>query len=112
METARIVTTASAAPDLALAEQLAAARTRILAELHQIIVGQDAVIDQMLFTLFGGGHSLVIGVPGLAKTLLVQTTARAFDLKFSRIQFTPDLMPSDITGTDLVQEDPQSGRRE
>jgi len=106
------VTTAPAATDLALAEQLAAARTRILAELHKIIVGQEAVIEQILYTLFGGGHSLIIGVPGLAKTLLVQTTARALDLKFSRIQFTPDLMPSDITGTDLVQEDPQSGRRE
>ena len=112
METATTVTTAPAAPDLALAEQLAAARTRIVAELHKIIVGQETVIEQILYTLFGGGHSLVIGVPGLAKTLLVQTTARALDLKFSRIQFTPDLMPSDITGTDLVQEDPQTGRRE
>jgi MoxR-like ATPase len=110
------VTTTSALPagstDLDLAERLAEARRRILEELHKVIVGQEEVIDQVLFTLFGGGHSLIIGVPGLAKTLLVQTTARALDLKFSRIQFTPDLMPSDITGTDLVQEDPATGRRE
>ncbi len=105
-------TSAPAATDVALADQLATARRRILEELHKVIVGQDGVIDQVLFTLFGGGHSLIIGVPGLAKTLLVQTVARALDLKFSRIQFTPDLMPSDITGTDLVQEDPVSGRRE
>jgi MoxR-like ATPase len=97
--------------DIALAEQLARVRSRILSELHKVIVGQDAVIDQLLYTLFGGGHSLIIGVPGLAKTLLVQTASRALDLKFSRIQFTPDLMPSDITGTDLVQEDAH-GRRE
>jgi MoxR-like ATPase len=105
-------TDSMAGNDAALAERLADARTRILAELHKVIVGQEAVIDQLLYTLFGGGHSLIIGVPGLAKTLLVQTTARALDLKFSRIQFTPDLMPSDITGTDLVQEDAQTGRRE
>jgi MoxR-like ATPase len=98
--------------DAALAERLADARTRILAELRKVIVGQEGVIDQLLYTLFGGGHSLIIGVPGLAKTLLVQTTARALDLRFSRIQFTPDLMPSDITGTDLVQEDAATGRRE
>ncbi len=101
-----------ASTDTALADQFATARGRILDELHKVIVGQEAVIDQLLYTLFGGGHSLIIGVPGLAKTLLVQTTARALDLKFSRIQFTPDLMPSDITGTDLVQEDPATGRRE
>src|SRR5690242_15885472 len=105
-------TDSMAGNDAALAEKLADARTRILAELHKVIVGQEAVIDQLLYTLFGGGHSLIIGVPGLAKTLLVQTTARALDLKFSRIQFTPDLMPSDITGTDLVQEDAATGRRE
>src|SRR4051812_41506345 len=104
-------TDSMAGNDAALAERLADARTRILNELHKVIVGQEAVIDQLLYTLFGGGHSLIIGVPGLAKTLLVQTTARALDLKFSRIQFTPDLMPSDITGTDLVQEDAATGRR-
>ena len=98
--------------DAALAEQLADARDRILAELRKVIVGQDEVIEQVLLTLFTGGNSLIVGVPGLAKTLLIQTIARAMDLEFSRIQFTPDLMPSDITGTDLVQEDPDTGRRE
>jgi MoxR-like ATPase len=98
--------------DLQLADRLATVRGRILEELRKVIVGQDAVIDQILITLLAGGNSLIIGVPGLAKTLLIQTMARALDLKFSRIQFTPDLMPSDITGTDLVQEDAVSGRRE
>jgi len=107
-----VTTSTPPANDLELADRLSAVRANILAELRKIIVGQDAVIDQVLLTLFAGGHSLIVGVPGLAKTLLVQTIARALDLKFSRIQFTPDLMPSDITGTDLVQEDAQSGRRE
>ena len=104
-----MTTIPSTTDDLALADKLAQVRSRILNELHKVIVGQDAVIDQLLYTLFGGGHSLIIGVPGLAKTLLVQTVSRALDLRFSRIQFTPDLMPSDITGTDLVQE--EDGRR-
>ncbi|MDH4350219.1 MAG: MoxR family ATPase, partial [Gemmatimonadota bacterium] len=81
-------------------------------ELHKLIVGQDDVIEQVLLSLFVGGNSLVIGVPGLAKTLLIRAIADALDLKFSRIQFTPDLMPSDITGTDLVQEDPATGQRQ
>jgi MoxR-like ATPase len=98
--------------DAALADRLSEVKGRVLAELHKIIVGQDEVIEQVLMTLFAGGHSLIIGVPGLAKTLLVQVIARTLELKFSRIQFTPDLMPSDITGTDLVQEDPSTGRRE
>ncbi|MBM3778204.1 MAG: MoxR family ATPase [Acidimicrobiia bacterium] len=87
-------------------------RERIVAELKKQIVGQDEVIGQILLTLFVGGNSLIVGVPGLAKTLLVHTMARVLDLKFSRIQFTPDLMPSDITGTDLVQEDTATGRRQ
>jgi len=99
------------ADDVALADRLAASRTALLAELHKLIVGQDDVIEQVLLSLFVGGNSLVIGVPGLAKTLLIRTIADALDLKFSRIQFTPDLMPSDITGTDLVQEDPATGQR-
>ncbi len=99
------------ADDIALADKLKDARERILAELHKLIVGQDDVIEQVLLSLFVGGNSLIVGVPGLAKTLLIQTIARAIDLKFSRIQFTPDLMPSDITGTDLVQEDPTTGER-
>ena len=93
--------------DVALAERLQAGRTRIIEELRKLIVGQEGVVDQMLLSLFVGGNSLVIGVPGLAKTLLIRTVAQVLDLDFSRIQFTPDLMPSDITGTDLVQEDPE-----
>ncbi|HZD06226.1 MAG TPA: MoxR family ATPase, partial [Longimicrobiales bacterium] len=80
-------------------------------ELRKLIVGQDEVIDQVLLTLFVGGNSLLLGVPGLAKTLLIHTVSEVLDLDFSRIQFTPDLMPSDITGTDIIQEDPDSGRR-
>src|SRR5947207_5396851 len=88
-----------------------AGRQHIVAELKKLIVGQDEVIGQILLTLFVGGNSLVVGVPGLAKTLLIQTLARVLDLRFTRIQFTPDLMPSDITGTDLIQED-ASGKRQ
>ena len=98
--------------DVALADRLAASRKALLAELHKLIVGQDDVIEQVLLSLFVGGNSLIIGVPGLAKTLLIHAIAQALELKFSRIQFTPDLKPSDITGTDLVQEDPQTGKRE
>jgi MoxR-like ATPase len=98
--------------DLALADRMKAGRERILTELRKIIVGQEEVISQVLNTLFVGGNSLIVGAPGLAKTLLIHTMARVLDLKFSRIQFTPDLMPSDITGTDLVQEDPTTGRRQ
>jgi MoxR-like ATPase len=97
--------------DLDLAERLSAARQSIISELRKVIVGQDAVIEQALIALFAGGHSLIVGVPGLAKTLLVHTLAQALDLKFSRIQFTPDLMPTDITGTDIIQEDPATGQR-
>ncbi len=97
--------------DVALAERLREARRQILAELRKVIVGQDDVVEQVLLTLFVGGNSLLVGVPGLAKTLLIHTLARVMDLRFSRIQFTPDLMPSDITGTDIIQEDPSSGRR-
>ncbi len=98
--------------DVALADKVRAVRERILAELRKIIVGQDAVIEETLVALFAGGHCLIVGVPGLAKTLLVQSLSQALDLKFQRIQFTPDLMPSDITGTDIIQEDPASGRRD
>src|SRR6187431_2639801 len=87
-------------------------RDKIISELRKLIVGQEDVVNEVLLTLFVGGNSLIVGVPGLAKTMLVHTLARVLDLRFSRIQFTPDLMPSDITGTDLVQEDPQTGRRE
>src|SRR6059036_2773628 len=88
-----------------------AGRQQIVTELKKLIVGQDDVISQVLLTLFVGGNSLIVGVPGLAKTLLIATLAQVLDLKFSRIQFTPDLMPSDITGTDIIQEDPATGRR-
>ncbi len=100
-----------AADDIALADKLKAGREAILTELHKLIIGQKEVIEQALLTLFVGGNSLIVGVPGLAKTLLIQTMAQVLDLKFSRIQFTPDLMPSDITGTDIIQEDPETGNR-
>ncbi|NIP83409.1 MAG: AAA domain-containing protein, partial [Gemmatimonadetes bacterium] len=98
--------------DLALAERLQDGHQAVIRELRKLIVGQDDVIEHLLLCLFVGGNSLIVGVPGLAKTLLVHTLARVLNLEFSRIQFTPDLMPSDITGTDLVQEDPATGRRE
>src|SRR5512132_3802804 len=87
-------------------------RDRIVSELRKLIVGQDDVVNEVLLTLFVGGNSLIVGVPGLAKTLLIHSMARVLDLKFNRIQFTPDLMPSDITGTDIIQEDSATGRRE
>jgi MoxR-like ATPase len=104
--------TLEAADDIQLADRLRAGRERVLEEVRKLIVGQDDVIEQVLLSLLVGGNSLIVGVPGLAKTLLIHTVAQVLDLKFSRIQFTPDLMPSDITGTDLVQEDAESGRRE
>jgi MoxR-like ATPase len=97
--------------DVALADRMKASRERMLAELGKIIIGQAAVIEQVMLTLFVGGNSLIVGVPGLAKTLLIYTMAEVLDLKFARIQFTPDLMPSDITGTDIIQDDPQTGKR-
>ncbi len=98
--------------DLALADRMKEGRQAIVTELKKVIIGQDEVVNQVLMTLFVGGNSLIVGAPGLAKTLLIHTMARVLDLKFSRIQFTPDLMPSDITGTDLVQEDATTGRRQ
>src|SRR5690349_14299519 len=97
--------------DIALADRLKSGRDAIIAELRKLIVGQEEVIDLALLSLFAGGNSLLVGVPGLAKTLLIHTMAQVLDLKFSRIQFTPDLMPSDITGTDIIQDDPETGRR-
>jgi MoxR-like ATPase len=98
--------------DVALAEKMKLGRDRILSELRKTIIGQEETIDQVLLSLFVGGNSLIVGVPGLAKTLLIYTLARVLDLKFNRIQFTPDLMPSDITGTDIIQEDAATGRRQ
>jgi MoxR-like ATPase len=97
--------------DVALADRMKNGREQIRTELKKLIIGQDEVIEQVLLTLFVGGNSLIVGVPGLAKTLLIHTIAQVLDLKFSRIQFTPDLMPSDITGTDIIQEDVGTGRR-
>ena len=97
--------------DIALADRMKAGREAILLEIRKLIVGQEDVLEQVLLSLFVGGNSLIVGVPGLAKTLLIHTMARVLDLKFSRIQFTPDLMPSDITGTDIIQEDPATGNR-
>jgi MoxR-like ATPase len=97
--------------DGALADRLQGAGQRIASELRKVIVGQDVVVEQALIALFAGGNCLLVGVPGLAKTLLISTLARALDLKFSRIQFTPDLMPSDVTGTDVIQDDPATGQR-
>ena len=99
------------ADDIALADRLKTGREAILSEVHKLIIGYEDVIDLALLSLFSGGNSLLVGVPGLAKTLLVHTLAQVLDLKFSRIQFTPDLMPSDITGTDIIQDDPESGGR-
>lgn len=100
------------ANDVAIAEDLKQRYDQVRKELKKLIIGQDDVVELVLLTVLAGGNSIIVGVPGLAKTLLIYTIAQVLDLKFSRIQFTPDLMPSDITGTDLVQEDPQTGRRE
>jgi MoxR-like ATPase len=97
--------------DVALAERMKEAHQRVLTEIGKVIIGQDDVINQVLLTLFVGGNSMITGVPGLAKTLLIRTLADVLDLRFSRIQFTPDLMPSDITGTDIIQEEPETGQR-
>src|SRR5580765_491831 len=98
--------------DVALADRMNHGRQQIVTELKKLIIGQDDVIGQALLTLFVGGNSLIVGVPGLAKTLLIHSMARVLDLKFNRIQFTPDLMPSDITGTDIINEDAATGRRQ
>ena len=98
--------------DGALFDKLAGVRERLVGSIGQVIVGQHEVIDAMLVALFSGGHCLFVGVPGLAKTLLVQATAQSLGLNFGRVQFTPDLMPSDITGSDVLDEDRTTGRRE
>jgi MoxR-like ATPase len=105
------VTTMSTADIAAVAERVALGRERILAEIRKVIVGQDEVIDQVLMALFTGGHCLITGVPGLAKTLLIKTVAQILDLSFKRIQFTPDLMPSDIVGAEVIEEDRATGKR-
>jgi len=98
-------------PEQAIAE-VRRAHDALKTEIHKIIVGQDDVVDQVLMCMFCAGHGLIVGVPGLAKTLLISTIARTLSLGFSRIQFTPDLMPSDITGTEVIEEDKTTGARE
>ena len=98
--------------ELEAIEEFGRKRRTMLAEIRKVIVGQDKVIDEVLIALFSRGHCLLVGVPGLAKTLLIGTLADVLDLRFNRIQFTPDLMPSDITGTDILQEDAATGRRQ
>jgi MoxR-like ATPase len=97
--------------EIAEIEEFAAKRDTMLDEIRKVIVGQDRVVEEVLIALFARGHCLLVGVPGLAKTLLISTLAEILHLDFNRIQFTPDLMPSDITGTDILQEDPSTGRR-
>ena len=97
--------------DEELLDKLSEARAGLLREVRKAIIGQDAVIEEVLLSLFVGGHTIISGVPGLAKTLLVKTIASVLDLSFKRIQFTPDLMPADITGTEVIEEDRTTGRR-
>ncbi|HEX9880790.1 MAG TPA: AAA family ATPase, partial [Candidatus Binatia bacterium] len=92
-------------------EEFAAKRQTLVEEIRKVIVGQEEVVEEVLIALFSRGHCLLVGVPGLAKTLLISSLADILDLDFNRIQFTPDLMPSDITGTDILQEDESTGRR-
>jgi len=101
----------SGGSEVAAVERLKAAREAMLGEIRKVIVGQTEVMDLLLIAMFSRGHCLLVGVPGLAKTLMISTLAKVLSLKFNRIQFTPDLMPSDITGTEIIQEDPQTGRR-
>ena len=104
--------TPGGADDLSAAERLVDGYHALVEQIGRVIVGQREVINQLLIALFAQGHCLFIGVPGLGKTLLVRTLAQALDLAFSRIQFTPDLMPADITGTEIIQDNPDTGRRE
>src|SRR4051794_4545854 len=97
--------------DLQAIARLGEARKKLKAEIGKVIVGQEHIVDDLLTAIFARGHCLVIGVPGLAKTLMVRTIAQAIDLQFNRVQFTPDLMPSDITGTEIIEEDRSTGSR-
>lgn len=100
------------APDGAVVREVAAFRERLLAEMSKVVIGQREVIDLILTSLLSGGHCLLTGVPGLAKTLMIRSVGKLLDLKFSRIQFTPDLMPSDIIGTEILEEERATGHRE
>ena len=97
--------------DKQLVDELVAGHKSIIEQLKKVIIGQESVIDELLISLFSRGHCIIVGVPGLAKTLMISTLAQVLDLKFNRIQFTPDLMPSDITGTDIIEEDMKTGKR-
>lgn len=99
-------------PDLTALAKLKAAQEKIRDQIRTVVIGQESVVEQLLIGVFAGGHCILEGVPGLAKTLLVQTVARSLSLNFGRIQFTPDLMPADITGTEVLHEDRQTGVRE
>ncbi|MCM8822447.1 MAG: AAA family ATPase [Candidatus Omnitrophica bacterium] len=92
-------------------KEIARAKEKIVEEMHNVIVGQDEIIEKILIGLFAGGHCLLVGVPGLAKTLMIRTLSKILDLRFKRIQFTPDLMPSDITGIDVIEEHPETRQR-
>src|SRR5436305_11896819 len=102
---------ATAAPEAQAVRELGAAYHMMTEQIGKVIVGQKEVVEQLLMALFSRGHCLLVGVPGLAKTLLVSTVSRIMHLTFKRVQFTPDLMPADITGTDILQDDPDTGRR-
>ncbi len=104
-------TIAPDAKDVEIVQQLKKAHDKITAEIGKIIVGQTNIIEELLISLLAQGHCLLVGVPGLAKTLLISTLAKVLDLKFNRIQFTPDLMPSDITGTEIIEEDTSTGHK-
>lgn len=106
-----IVTPAPSNSDVAAVEQLRSAYQKLRSEVGKVIVGQDEVVEQVLLAIFCRGHAVLVGVPGLAKTLLVSTLSQVLDLQFKRIQFTPDLMPSDITGTEVIQDDPATRQR-
>ncbi|MHC4917591.1 MAG: AAA family ATPase, partial [Planctomycetota bacterium] len=98
--------------DTEAVERLKKAYDTIQDELRRVIVGQNEVVEQVLIAIFARGHALLVGVPGLAKTLLISSLAKSLSLSFARIQFTPDLMPADITGTEVIQDDPESGQRQ
>src|SRR6185503_11039600 len=103
--------TQTSASDVAAIDQLREVYGQIRAELAKVIIGQDLVVERLLICILARGHGLLMGVPGLAKTTIVNSLSQVMSLQFSRIQFTPDLMPSDITGTDILQETEQPGRR-
>lgn len=106
------IITPAASSDLSDARHLTEAYDALRREIAKVIIGQETIVEHMLIALLSNGHCLLVGVPGLAKTLLIRTLARVLDLKFSRIQFTPDLMPSDITGTEIIEDRPGSGTKE